>query len=288
MIVKQGGAMFARNIVRLLSSLVLASAVPAVLDAQASTAGPIRSLKFAIEEAVPVRTNDPIWITNGGAFVVPPGEKRNIRAAADGTGGRVYPSTTYRVVEGGDWFSLADPHPSMGTVRVDARAGVGAGRVGRIEWTLASGFQPSDGVTSGWFQVRSGGGASIPGASTLPGRSASAIVADLYRGILLREPDAGAQVFIDTVTREGWAGVERAASEIALSEESRTTVYQKGATNERRLEAMYLHLAGQSLASIPATDRNADMAELNRRGYDVVARRLLAINPGRMTPGVTF
>ena len=255
-----------------LTTILTASWQP--LAAQASARGSISGLKFAIEEAVKVRRSDPVWIANGGQLVIAPGDQRHIRAAADGASGRVYPSVTYRIVDGRDWLSLADEHPSMGTVRVDARAGVGAGRSGLIEWTVASGFAPRDGVTRGTIAVRSG-----TSSSQAVARSASAIVTDLYRGILLRDPDTGAQGFINTVDRNGVNGIFRVATDIARSAESTATLAQKGVTNEQRLAALYQHLQGRGRRDISVAEWERHLALLNRREFDTVVTDLLWSDP---------
>lgn len=242
--------------------------------AQSSAQGSISGLRFAIE--VGERTTDPIWLTNGGRFVLPPGERRAIRAAAEGPGRRVYPSTTYRVIAGADWLTLDEPHPNMGTVEVVAAAKAGKGRAGTLEWVLEPGFLPADGVTRGTIEVVS----SADVVATPP--TPREIVTDLYRGILLRDPDPGAQGFIDTVERDGWEGVLRVAREIALSTESRSTVYQKGATNDARLEALYRHLQDRNRGSVPSEEWNRHLALLNQGSYDVVVNSLLALRPERL------
>jgi hypothetical protein len=257
--------------VAVLSLVALCAALeaPRAASAQASARGPISNLKFAIEEAAPVRRNDPVWIANGGAFALGPGQSRNIRAAADGAGGRVYPSVTFTVTDGGDWLSLDDPHPNMGTVRVNARAGAGTGRSGAITWTLASGFQPADGVQSGVLYVNSptaSGGGVMPGAPM----SAQQVVADLYRAILLREPDPAAEGFYNRVTREGYAGAVRVGREMSRSTESRTQVPQRGVSNEDRLTALYRHLLGFSRADVSVADWMRNLDYLNQGKVDQV------------------
>lgn len=270
---------FAFGVVAFATALTVAPA-----PAQPTAQGPISGLSFAIE--VGERTTDPQWLTSGGRFVVPPGERRVIRAAADGVGRRVYPSVTYTLVAGGEWLDLDEPHPSMGTVRVTAIKGAGKDRVGTIAWALAAGFVPANGVTRGTLEVASSASADGNVDVSAPATPRE-IVGDLYRGILLREPDPGAQGFIDTVGRDGWNGVLRVAGEIATSIESRTTVYQKGATNETRLVALYRHLQDRTKASVPVEEWNRNLGFLNNRQYEVVVNELLALRPERLSRVIT-
>ncbi len=70
------------------------------------------------------------------------------------------------------------------------------------------------------------------------------LVAELYRGILLREPDArGLADYAELIYERGYPGAIDAAVDIARSEESRYAVDRR-AGDERRLAALYRHLLG--------------------------------------------
>jgi len=94
--------------------------------------------------------------------------------------------------------------------------------------------------------------------------SAADIVARLYRGILLREPDApGAAPRIADIERRGYLGILNAAREIAASEESRGL--SQGSTRaEDRLAALYENLLNLK--------RNEVDSETWKRDYDLLFR----------------
>ncbi|HEV8238050.1 MAG TPA: phycobilisome rod-core linker polypeptide [Thermoanaerobaculia bacterium] len=120
-------------------------------------------------------------------------------------------------------------------------------------------------------RVAAPGSTSVTGASSSAwtntnqfSRPADAVVAALYRGILLREPDSGAAGAIDDLARHGYDAVRRVAANIANSEESRTRMYDNGVSNVRRLEALYGHLLGWSRADAGRERWESDLAEIDR------------------------
>ena len=131
----------------------------------------------------------------------------------------------------------------------------------------------SSGMQLGKILVRVAGPgiASVTGASSAIGtniggfsRPADAVVTALYRGILLRDPDAGAAGAIDDLARHGYDGVRRVAGNIANSEESRSRMYDNGVSNVRRLEALYSNLLGWSRADVGRDRWESDLAEIDR------------------------
>lgn len=86
----------------------------------------------------------------------------------------------------------------------------------------------------------------------------------LYRAILMREPDSGAQGFTDRIERDGYEGVIRAAVLIAESNESRRDIYEQkpDLTPEQRLSALYRELLGMR------------DGEYDRRTWDEDLRRI--------------
>lgn len=86
-----------------------------------------------------------------------------------------------------------------------------------------------------------------------PADQAQAIVAALYRGILLRDPDPGAQVWAETIRSKGFYGVLSAAHDIAESRESKIEIYNRAdVSNQTRLVAMYRSLLGLEVQSLDA------------------------------------
>jgi hypothetical protein len=92
---------------------------------------------------------------------------------------------------------------------------------------------------------------------------------DLYRGILLRDPDNFSGVA--RLQRDGYPTLLELARELAESDESAIRVYAKGACNEQRLLSLYRHLWGVNESQIPRDqwERYLDMMQ-DRRFDDVV------------------
>ena len=138
----------------------------------------------------------------------------------------------------GERLTLADPGMQLGRILV---------RVASAGATSVTGSQYSTGTDLGQFS-----------------RPADAVVAALYRGILLREPDPGAAGARDDLARHGYDSVRRVAANIANSEESRVRLYDSGVSNVRRLEALYGHLLGWSRADVGIERWESDLAEIER------------------------
>ncbi len=123
-------------------------------------------------------------------------------------------------------------------------------------------------------RVASPGSRSVTGARSTTGiggsgfghysTPADAVINALYRGILLRDPDSGAAGARDELVRNGYDAVRQVAGNIANSEESRYRLYDNGATNVRRLEALYSNLLGWSRADVGRDRWDSDLAELDR------------------------
>lgn len=105
-----------------------------------------------------------------------------------------------------------------------------------------------------------------PASASAPIGSASAKSAReltnlLYRGILLRDLDeTGAASYISRIENDGYPALVQIAQEMARSEESRVRVYERtGATNQQRLDALYLNLLGLSASQVDSAERDANM-----------------------------
>ena len=120
-------------------------------------------------------------------------------------------------------------------------------------------------------RVAAPGSSSVTGASSVGGTDtgqflhpADAVVAALYRGILLRDPDSGATGAREDLVRHGYDAVRRVAGNIANSEESRIRLYDNGVSNVRRLDALYQHLLGWNRSQVGGDRWESDLAEVNR------------------------
>ena len=137
-----------------------------------------------------------------------------------------------------DRVALADPAMQLGRVLV---------RVGGAGARSVTGAQHS-GLNPGGFAS-----------------PADAVIASLYRGILLREPDSGAAGGRDDIARHGVEGVRRVAGNIANSQESRSRIYEdRSVSNTQRLDSIYRELLGWTRADVGRERWESDLAELER------------------------
>lgn len=91
----------------------------------------------------------------------------------------------------------------------------------------------------------------------------------LYRGILLRAPDAGGtRRRLQDIQRRGLPGVLEHGRRIAGSAESREHLYGQGVSYEARLTALYEHLLGLAPEEVEAREWKAELERL--RAGDVV------------------
>ena len=143
-------------------------------------------------------------------------------------------------------LELTRRSPSRGEAGVRVRAGGGAAMPsGRLH----VGYHIDDDVDLANEDMRLGRvfAEVVPAGQSLA--RADELVAALYRGILLREPDAAAAARRDDIRRSGYPGVVRQAREIAASRESEIEVYKR-ACNQQRLLALYKELLGRDSAQI--------------------------------------
>jgi hypothetical protein len=85
----------------------------------------------------------------------------------------------------------------------------------------------------------------------------------LYQGILMRDPDPGAQGTVDAIRNGGYNGLINAAVSIANSQESRITIATRGVSAQQRLESIYQNLLGLSASQVDRSTWNEDMHTMN-------------------------
>jgi hypothetical protein len=180
---------------------------------------------------------------------------------------RVYLAARYSVDRGDDRVSLHDANVEKGWVELTAGPG---GRDRRepvaVRWDLAQSVSlENSGLAHGSIRVEV-----EPG----PYRYGEEAVAELYRGILLREQGPSARSWVERVSRGGYDELVRAAQEIAESRESEIDVYTRGACNQQRLLALYRHLLGVESAAL---DQRRWRAELDRMGRGDISGVVLDI-----------
>lgn len=236
------------------------------------------------------------WVNPGDTLVLPPRTevKLWLEARPRGRGPR-YPGARYDVTEGvavvgrGDRVvvrtngrdrevvGIKSSNPPQGAVVLQTFGHQGESVV---RYTILDTIQglavPRDLRTSA-FTVRVSDDAGIVGYDYdddlrygVDGSSAERLVAELYRGILLREPDReGLAGYARRVHEGGYGAVIETAVEIADSEESRLLAYRRGADEEDRLDALYRHLLGVGSGAI---DRDQWRDDLDRLHDGDVAR----------------
>lgn len=259
----------------------LAPAVPAQTKPKATTkaspAGTIeyapvlRDLHFAIE-AENREGVDPLVLDPGEGFRINEGQRLVIRAVGTeaGRANRVYPAVRYFVVSGADSIALRDARQNMGTVAVDALAPARQQRA-VIGYQLLGNVVIEGEDREGRIEVEI-----VEQRADYDARRANALVADLYRGILLREPDQRASNFVSRIDRDGYEGLVQVARAIADSEESRKGVYGRGVCDPQRLLAFYKNFLGLSEKQIPIAEWNRGLELMDQRRYADLVTELLA------------
>ena len=180
---------------------------------------------------------------------------------------RDYLAARYSVEGGDDRVSLQQADVPTGWVELTARDS-GRDRRGPVvvRWELAeSALLAERDLARGSIRVEV-----VPG----PYRYGEVAVTELYRGILLREPESGARTWFDRVSRGGYEELLVAARTLAESRESEIDVYAHGACNQQRLLALYRHLLGVEPAAV---DQSRWRAELDRMGRGDIAGVVLDI-----------
>ncbi len=180
---------------------------------------------------------------------------------------RVYLAARYSVERGDDRASLHDADIQKGWVELTALEGRRDRREPLVvRWELAERVALEEpGLARGSIRVEI-----VPA----PYHWGEEAVAELFRGILLREPDSGARIWVDSVSRGGFPQLLEAAKAIAESRESEIDVYARGACNQQRLLALHRHLLGVEAAAL---DQLRWRAELDRMGRGDIAGVVLDI-----------
>ncbi len=163
-------------------------------------------------------------------------------------------------------------------------------RVETIQYRINETWVPSN-LRSGSFQIAVG-----PADSEVDlvqqgwsAQQALELTAMLYRGILMREPDAGANGRVQAIQRGGYDALVQEAVEIAESDESRIRVYEKqGVCNEQRLLAMYKNFLGISSDRIDRRQWETDLRRMREGEIDQVVESLLASDRFRSRYNVTL
>jgi len=113
----------------------------------------------------------------------------------------------------------------------------------------------------------------VPGSRSY-GTQIDALVDGLYRGILMREPDAtGSAGWRQSIAVGGFQAARNTAMQIAQSQES-VAVSQK-ASPEQRLDALYQNLLGMAPENIDPTQWSAELSDIQRGNIAGVVDHML-------------
>lgn len=192
----------------------------------------------------------------GGTVELPAGSRVRLIMSALPTGsarGPLYPATTFTdaaQAKGGVTITRSNSENSTADLLLsNVKSG---SRTETIRYQISDTWVPTS-LRTGSFSVRVVPGAdTVTGSGSTPGTGtgtstdiaprAEQLTRLLYQGILLRDPDSGAQGSIDAIRTGGYDSLVRVATGIAGSEESRIRL--AATPPEQRLASLYQILLG--------------------------------------------
>ena len=206
----------------------------------------------------------------GGSISVPAGSHVRLIMTAIPTGNRapLYPATTYRDESQGG-VRITRSRSENSTADLDVGEAKGRRSQG-IGYQIQEDWVPTN-LRNGviYLQVAPAAEPPVTAAPLTGSARAQEITRMLYQGILLREPDPGAQGTVDSIDRGGYEAIVQAAVAIANSDESRNRVR---ASNEDRLSSLYQNVLGISPDEVDRAQYDGDLRRLaSGRLADVVS-----------------
>lgn len=260
----------------LVAALLCPLAVQSVEAQSSKPRPPIRAVEVVVRD---IATKEDIGtVQPGGTISVPAGSRVRLIMTAVPTGNRqpLYPATTYSdLSRGGVQITRSNAENSTADLAVGTAK---ANRTQAIGFQIQEDWVPAD-LRSGTINLRI-----VPGTDTVVGNDlgggsyaggsrAEQVTRMLYRGILMRDPDPGAQGTIDSIATGGYDAVVRAAVGIANSSESRIRLPNEGGvSSEDRLAALYQNLLGMSPDRVDRSQYDNDLRRITAgRIADVVS-----------------
>ena len=259
---------------RILSSRTLfAIALTALLSPLAQPAGAqssnkpnIGSMEIVVKDLA--SKQDIATVRAGETISLPEGSRVRLIMTALPTGsarGPLYPATVYNdLTRGGVRITRSNEQNAAADLEIlDTRT---PRRTQKIQYEVHDTWVPAH-LRTGTFSVEvapAGVGSDQSSQWQSSGNQAEDLTRALYRAILLREPDTGAQGTINNIRRDGYEGLVRSAIGIANSEESLVRIYQQGGmTYEKRLAALYRDLLGLEPSQVESAQWNSDLQRLS-------------------------
>jgi hypothetical protein len=274
-----------RIVTRKLLPAVAAAAFLLPLAAQPSAAQPnnkpnIRAVEVVVRN---VDSREDIGtVQPGGTITLPQGAHVRLVMTALPVGsarGPVYPATTFTdQSKGGVRITRSNSENSTADLDVLAKA---SGQRQAVSFQIQDTWVPA-GMRTGTIYLQvgprdasTGGVAYNPQPGTSAGSSAEDLTRMLYKAILMREPDPGAQGTTDAIARGGYDALVNAAVGIANSSESRNRIPGQGVSSEDRLAALYQNLLGISPDRMDRSQYESDLRRVtDGRIADVVTDML--------------
>jgi hypothetical protein len=275
-----------RILTRKLLPAAAAAAFLLPLAAQPSAAQPNKKPNIRAVEVV-VRNVDSRedigTVQPGGTITLPQGAHVRLVMTALPVGssrGPVYPATTFTdQSKGGVRITRSNSENSTADLDVLAKA---SGQRQAVRFQIQDDWVPAD-LRSGTIYLQVGPSDASTGGATYGaqppvnqnGSSAEELTRMLYKAILMREPDPGAQGTTDAIARGGYDALVNAAAGIANSSESRNRIPGQGVSSEDRLAALYQNLLGISPDRMDRSQYESDLRRVtDGRIADVVTDML--------------
>lgn len=262
---------------------IVALAALFVITATPATAAPQQELRAE----KPVAGGGPISISvidpsdrrtlaeiegSGGSLTLEQGESVSLHLYQRADGKRYWLPGTFRLASGGAAVTVQANGSRPGEVLVTAHRLTSAPVVVTfaVEETRDDDFM---GKLSVAVVERRSGDLTTPIA---PAIDADRLADHLYRGILLRAPDAaGGESVERMIAQGGWQGVVQAVRTLADSRESQIDVYTRGTCNQQRLLAMYEQLLGVDSKAVDLAEWKGHLERLERGEVSEVALALV-------------
>jgi hypothetical protein len=259
----------------LMAALLCPLAVQSVEAQSSKPKPPIRAVEVVVRD---IATKEDIGtVQPGGTISIPAGSRVRLIMTAVPAGNRqaLYPTTTYSdQSQGGVQITRANAENSAADLAVGTAKG---NRTQAIGFQIQEDWVPAN-LRSGTINLRiipgndSVAGNDTGGGSYTGGSRAEQVTQMLYRGILMRDPDPGAQGTIDSIANGGYDAAVRAAVGIANSSESRNRIPGQGVSSEDRLAALYQNLLGMSPDRVDRSQYDNDLRRITAgRIADVVS-----------------
>jgi hypothetical protein len=218
--------------------------------------------------------SEAVRVLPGGTVTIAEGAhvRVNVEVVLDNSRTPLYPVTDFTDLDRGG-IQITRSNAANAAVDLVVVSKRNPNRIQRVGFQINDNRVPA-GMRTGTFNIQVVAPSAVVGGSTQPGYGnggnggwgydrARDLTRVLYRGILLRDPDSGAQGSIDQIRNDGYNGVINAAVSIANSQESRITIPTRGVSAQERLESLYQNFLGMSSSQVDRSTWNADLRTLN-------------------------